>query len=177
MRRRRAGTWQQPLKIRSFLFSSVSKHADFPGQLRSHRRVKSAKQQEELFDMGKKCFVMALAVFAFGFGTQRCARTPAQIWLSLTALPRRVTITPPPPPRPVVYVPPVRFGVAFGPAFGGYYGPRFGFYGGHRFYGRHASLGRSSPSLALSVEAAVSAATQGESDGASLNGSPALLPF
>jgi hypothetical protein len=27
-----------------------------PRQLRSHRRVKSAKQQEELFDYGKKMF-------------------------------------------------------------------------------------------------------------------------
>jgi hypothetical protein len=39
-----------------------------------------------------------------------------------------------PPPRPVVYVPPVRFGAFIGPGWG-YYGPRFGFYG-HRFYGR-----------------------------------------
>ena len=42
---------------------------DFLGQLRSHRRVKSAKQLEEYSIMGNKSFVIALAVFAFGFGS------------------------------------------------------------------------------------------------------------
>ena len=35
---------------------------------------------------------------------------------------RSYNYAPPPPPRPVVYVPPVRFGVAIGPPFG-FYGP------------------------------------------------------
>jgi hypothetical protein len=110
-----------------------------PGQLRSHPWVKSAKQQEELFDMGKKCFVIALAVFAFGFGLALRSNAGTDMIEPYRA-PAPAYNYAPPPPRPVVYVPPVRFGVFIGPAFGGYYGPRFG-YGGHRFYGRRAHWG------------------------------------
>jgi hypothetical protein len=98
------------------------------------------KQQEELFDMGKKCFVIALAVFAFGFGTALRSNAGTDMIEPYRA-PAPSYNYAPPPPRPVVYVPPVRFGVFIGPAFGGYYGPRFGYYGGHRFYGRHAHWG------------------------------------
>jgi hypothetical protein len=39
-----------------FFFPLISPFPDIPGQLRSHRWVKSAKQQEELFDHGKEMF-------------------------------------------------------------------------------------------------------------------------
>ena len=128
--------------------------------------------------MGKKSFVIALAVFAFGFGSALRSNAGTDMVEPYRA-PAPTYNYAPPPPRPVVYVPPVRFGVFVGPAFGGYYGPRFGYYGGHRFYGRRGYWGGHS-SLALtdvSVEAAGSAVTQRESDAASLRDSPALLPF
>ena len=120
--------------------------------------------------MGKKSFVIALAVFAFGFGSALRSNAGTDMVEPYRA-PAPTYNYAPPPPRPVVYVPPVRFGVFVGPAFGGYYGPRFGYYGGHRFYGRLRLLGRTSSSLALinvRVEAAASA---------SLNDSRAPLPF
>jgi hypothetical protein len=89
--------------------------------------------------MGKKCFVIALAVFAFGFGIALRSnagtdmiepyRAPAPTY--------NYAPPPPPPPRPVVYVPPPVVGVVVAPAFG-YYGRGYGFYGAHRYYGRHA---------------------------------------
>ena len=111
--------------------------------------------------MGKKCFVIALAVFAFGFGTALRSNAGTDMIEPYRA-PAPTYNYAPPPPRPVVYVPPVRFGVFIGPAFGGYYGPRFGYWW-PPVLRPPRSLGRSSPSLALTqicVEAAVSAATQ-----------------
>ena len=90
--------------------------------------------------MGKKSFVIALAVFAFGFGSALRSNAGTDMVEPYRA-PAPTYNYAPPPPRPVVYVPPVHFGVFVGPAFGGYYGPRFGYYGGHRFYGRHAYWG------------------------------------
>jgi hypothetical protein len=110
----------------------------FPGQLRSHRRVKSAKQLEKYSIMGKKSFVIALAVFAFGFGSALRSNAGTDMIEPYRA-PAPTYNYAPPPPRPVYYVPPppVRFGVVIGPGYG-YYGPRYGFYGSRRFYGRHA---------------------------------------
>ena len=112
--------------------------------------------------MGKKCFVMALAVFAFGFGTALRSNAGTDMIEPYRAPAPSYNYAPPPPPRPVFYVPPppVRVGVVIGPGFG-YYGPRYGFYGSRRFYGRHGLLARAPSSLALTkicVEAAVSAA-------------------
>ena len=89
--------------------------------------------------MGKKSWVIALAVFAFGFGSALRSNAGTDMVEPYRA-PAPAYNYAPPPPRPVVYVPPVRFGVFVGPAFGGYYGPRFGYYG-HRYYGRHAYWG------------------------------------
>jgi len=87
--------------------------------------------------MGKKCFVMALAVFAFGFGTALRSNAGTDMIEPYRAPAPSYNYAPPPPPRPVFFVPPVRVGVFFGPGFG-FYGPRYGFYGAHQFYGRHA---------------------------------------
>jgi hypothetical protein len=88
--------------------------------------------------MGKQMIVIALAVFAFGFGTALRSNAGTDMIEPYRAPAPSYNYAPPPPPRPVVYVPPVRFGIFVAPAFGGYYGPRYGFYGGHRFYGRRA---------------------------------------
>ena len=85
--------------------------------------------------MGKKCFVMTLAVFAFGFGTALRSNAGTDMVEPYQAPARSYNYAPPPRPRPVFFVPPVRFGIAFGPGFG-YYGPRYGFSGAHRFHGR-----------------------------------------
>jgi hypothetical protein len=89
--------------------------------------------------MGKKCFVMALAVFAFGFGTALRSNAGTDMIEPYRAPAPSYNYAPPPPPRPVFYVPPppVRVGVVIGPGYG-YYGPRYGSYGSRRFYGRHA---------------------------------------
>jgi hypothetical protein len=86
--------------------------------------------------MGKKCFAMALAVLAFGFGTALRSNAGTDMIEPYQAPARSYNYAPPPPPRPVVFVPPVRVGVFFGPGFGYYGGPRYGYYG--RFYGRPA---------------------------------------
>ena len=86
--------------------------------------------------MGKKCFVVALAVFAFGFGTAPRSNAGTDMVEPYQA-PAPSYNYAPPPPRPVVFVPPVRIGFFFGPGFG-WYGPGYGFYGAHRFYGRPA---------------------------------------
>jgi hypothetical protein len=78
--------------------------------------------------MGKKCFVMTLAVFALGFGTALRSNAGTDMIEPYRAPAPSYNYAPPPPPRPVFYA----------PAFGGYYGPGYGFYGGHRFYSRHA---------------------------------------
>ena len=90
--------------------------------------------------MGKKGFVMALAVFAFGFGTVLRSNAGTDMIEPYRAPAPSYNYAPPPPPRPVFFVPPVQVGVFFGPGFG-YYGPRYGFYGARRFYGRHAYWG------------------------------------
>ena len=89
--------------------------------------------------MGKKCFVMALAVFALGFGAALRSNAGTDMIEPYRAPAPSYNYAPPPPPRPVFYVPPppVRVGVVFGPGYG-YYGPRYGFYGSRRFYGRQA---------------------------------------
>jgi len=93
--------------------------------------------------MGKKCFVVALAMFAFGFGTALPSNAGTDMVEPYQAPARNYNYAPPPPPRPVAFLPPVRIGVFFGPGFG-YYGPGYGYYGrgygygGHRYYGRQA---------------------------------------
>jgi hypothetical protein len=87
--------------------------------------------------MGKKSFVMALAVLALGFGTAPRSNAGTDMIEPYRAPAHRYNYAPPPPPRPVVFVPPVRFGVVIGPGYG-YYGPRYGFYGPHRFHNRRA---------------------------------------
>jgi hypothetical protein len=88
--------------------------------------------------MGKKCFVMLMAVLAFGFATALRSNAGTDMIEPYQAPARSYNYAPPPPPRPVFYVPPppIRIGIAFGPGFG-YYGRGYGFYGGHRYYGRH----------------------------------------
>jgi hypothetical protein len=82
---------------------------------------------------------MALAVFAFGFGTalRSSAGTDMIEPYRAPAPNYNYAPPPPPPPRPVVFVPPPVIGVVVAPAYG-YYGRGYGFYGGHRYYGRHA---------------------------------------
>jgi hypothetical protein len=87
--------------------------------------------------MKKKLVLITLAVFAFAFGTAPRSNAGTDMVEPYRVPARTYNYAPPPPPRPVVYVPPVRFGVFIGPGYG-YYGPRFGFFGGRRFYGRHA---------------------------------------
>ena len=114
--------------------------------------------------MGKKCFVMALAVFAFGFGTALRSNAGTDMIEPYRAPAPSYNYAPPPPPRPVYYVPPppVRVGVVIGPGYG-YYGPRYGFYGVTPVLRPPRLLARAPSSLALTeicVEAAVSAAAQ-----------------
>ena len=90
--------------------------------------------------MGKKCFVIALAVSAFVFGTTVRSNAGTDMVEPYRAPAPRYNYAPPPPPRPVFFAPPVRVGVFFGPGFG-YYGRGYGFHGGHRYYGRRAYWG------------------------------------
>ena len=60
--------------------------------------------------MGKKSFAIALAVFAFGFGSALRSNAGTDMIEPYRA-PAPTYNYAPPPPRPVVYVPPVRFGV------------------------------------------------------------------
>ena len=91
--------------------------------------------------MGKKCLVVALAMFAFGFGTALRSNAGTDMIEPYRAPAPAYNYAPPPPPRPVAFLPPVRIGILFGPGFG-YYGPGYGYYGrgygygGHRYYGR-----------------------------------------
>ena len=87
--------------------------------------------------MGNKSFVMGLAVLALGFGTAVRSNAGTDMVEPYRAPAPRYNYAPPPPPRPVFFVPPIRIGFAFGPGFG-YYGPRYGYYGARRFYGRPA---------------------------------------
>jgi hypothetical protein len=88
--------------------------------------------------MGKKIIIMALAMFAFGFGSALRSNAGTDMVEPYRAPARTYNYAPP--PRPVVYVPPVRVGFFIGPGYG-YWGPRFGFFGGPRFHGRHFSRG------------------------------------
>jgi len=85
--------------------------------------------------MGKKIIVIALTVFAFGFGSALRSNAGTEVIEPYSAPPAYNYA--PPPPRPVVYIPPPVVGVVVAPAYR-YYGPRFGFYRAHRFYGPHA---------------------------------------
>ena len=130
--------------------------------------------------MGKKCFVMALAVFAFGFGTALRSNAGTDMIEPYRAPAPSYNYAPPPPPRPVFYVPPppVRFGVVIGPGYG-YYGPRYGFYGATD--STAATLTGAGTIITGTnqdrVEAAVSAATQVKANAGVLNGSPAQILF
>ena len=85
--------------------------------------------------MGKKIIVMALAVFAFGFGSALRSNAGTEMIEPYGA--PAPTYGYAPPRRPVYYAPPLPVSVVVVPAYR-YYGPRFGVYGAHRFYGRHA---------------------------------------
>jgi len=85
--------------------------------------------------MGRKIIIMTLAMFAFGLGSAPRSNAGTDTVEPYRAPAPRYNYALP--PRPVVYVPPVRFGFFIGPGYG-YYGPRFGFSGGRRFHGRPA---------------------------------------
>jgi hypothetical protein len=88
--------------------------------------------------MGKKIILIALMVFAFGFGSALRSNAGTEMIEPYRAPAPSYNYAPPPPPRPrpVLYVPPPVVGVVVAPAYG-YYGRGYGFYGGRRFYGRH----------------------------------------
>jgi hypothetical protein len=86
--------------------------------------------------MGKKLTVIALALFGFAFGSALRSNAGTEMIEPYRAPAPRYNYAPPP-PRPILYAPPLPvFGVVVGPRFG-YYGRGYGFYGGRRFYGRH----------------------------------------
>ncbi len=117
--------------------------SDFLQQLRTDYQVQSANQQEGQQIMERKIIVIALAVFAFGFGSAIRSNGGTEVIEPYRApAPRYNYAPPPPPPRPIFFAPPLPvFGVVIGPRYGyygrgyGYYGR--GYYGAHRFYGRH----------------------------------------
>jgi hypothetical protein len=88
--------------------------------------------------MAKRLIVIALGVFAFGFGLVLRSNAGTDMVEPYRAPARNYNYAPPP-PRPVYYVPPppVSIGFAIGPAWG-FYGPRFGFFRGQRFFRPHA---------------------------------------
>ena len=86
--------------------------------------------------MRKKLIVIALVVFAFGFGSAVRSNAGTEVIEPYRAPAPSYNYAPPPPPRPVFFVPPPVFGVVVGPRYG-YYGRGYGYYGAHRFYGRH----------------------------------------
>jgi hypothetical protein len=86
--------------------------------------------------MEKKFILTTFAVFVFVFATAPRSNAGTDMIEPYRA-PARTYNYAPPPPRPVVFVPPVTFGVAIGPGYG-FYGPRFGFFRGPRFVHRHA---------------------------------------
>jgi hypothetical protein len=85
--------------------------------------------------MGKKLIVIALAMFAFGFGNTPRSNAGTEIVEPYNAPAPNYSYAPPP-PRPVYYIPPPLVRVVVAPA-DGYYGPRFAYFSAHRFYGRH----------------------------------------
>ena len=86
--------------------------------------------------MAKKMIVIALGVFAFGFGSAPRSNAGTDMVEPYRAPAPSYNYAP---PRPVYYVPPppVTIGFAIGPGVG-FYGPRFGFFRGHRFFRPHA---------------------------------------
>ncbi len=92
--------------------------------------------------MGKKCFVIALAVFAFGFGSALRSNAGTDMIEPYRAPAPSLQL------RAATAAAPCRICSASSlrrrrrsSALAGYYGRGFGFYGGHRFYGRHAYWG------------------------------------
>jgi len=85
--------------------------------------------------MGKKLVVIALAMFAFGFGSVVRSNAGTEVVEPYRAPAPSYNYAPPPPPRPIFLAPPV-VGVVFGPRYG-YYGRGYGYFGARRFYGRH----------------------------------------
>jgi hypothetical protein len=96
--------------------------------------------------MGKKIMVIGLAMCALGFGSALRLNAGTEVIEPYRAPAPRYNYAPPPPPRPIVYAPPLPFfGVVVGPRYGyygrgyGYYGR--GYYGAHRYHGRHGYWG------------------------------------
>jgi len=85
--------------------------------------------------MAKKLVLITLAVFAFAFGTAPRSNAGTDMVEPQRAPAPSYNYAPP--PRPVVYGPPVAFGIGIGPAYG-FYGPRFGFFRGPGFFHRRA---------------------------------------
>jgi len=126
----------------SFRVSAIFSSRDFSSATSRQSLSLIAQDNRRNYSiMGKKCFVTALA--AFGFGTALRSNAGTDMIEPYQAPARSYNYAPPPPPRPVAFLPPVRIGVFFGPGFG-YYGPGYGYYGrgygygGHRYYGRQA---------------------------------------
>ena len=112
--------------------------------------------------MGKKSFVIALAVFAFGFGSALRSNAGTDMVEPYRA-PAPTYNYAPPPPRPVVYVPPVRFGVVRRSSVWWLLRSAIWLLRWPPVLRPPRLLGRTSSSLALinvRVEAAASAATQ-----------------
>ena len=81
--------------------------------------------------------MLALAVFAFGFGSAVRSNAGTEVIEPYRApAPTYNYAPPPPPPRPIFFAPPA-VGVVIGPGYS-YYGRGYGYYGARRFYGRHA---------------------------------------
>ena len=112
--------------------------------------------------MGMKSFVIALAVFAFGFGSALRSNAGTDMVEPYRA-PAPTYNYAPPPPRPVVYVPPVRFGVVRRSSVWWLLRSAIWLLRWPPVLRPPRLLGRTSSSLALinvRVEAAASAATQ-----------------
>jgi hypothetical protein len=80
--------------------------------------------------MGKKIIVIALAVFAFGFGSTLRSNAGTEMIEPYSAPPAYNYAPPPPPPRPVVYVAPP-------PVVGVVVGRTYGYYGRHGYWRPH----------------------------------------
>ena len=129
--------------------------------------------------MGKKCFVMALAVFALGFGTALRSNAGTDMIEPYRAPAPSYNYAPPPPPRPVfTFRSAGSFGVVVGPGYG-YYGPRFGFYGSA---GSTAATPIGAGSIITGTNqdlcgGGCASRDAGENDIRVLNGSPAQILF
>ena len=125
--------------INLFLLRSAFANCTWPAfsLATSHWSPGSIRQTTQgISNMGKKLVVITLAVFAFLFGSTPRLNAGTETVEPYRA-PARTYNYGPPPPRPVVYGPPVSIGFAIGPAWG-FYGPRFGFFPGRRFFRPHA---------------------------------------